>query len=203
VRYSLVSAKDEIKTSVTATKHSLAKTHSTETVDEKFAEHFTKYNSTTCCEMKVKNELQLNGVEWSPDGHFLAVGFRNGHVKIFDSKMNEVYFIDTKEPLQQIIWRQHTKNSSAKYVLLVANEKGQIGHYHVTSKKLVSSIRTEAVINSIDYSTASDLFCCGLADYSVEDVRWKNKTINSLLPSRSRDWRWSQQPRFLREICSN
>jgi WD40 repeat protein len=101
------------------------------------------------------------------NGNYLAAGFSNGYVNIFNLVSNaQKKFVDFQVgdyPITSLKFNKHLKST-----LLVGSADGTVSHYHSETGKLLHKIEEEDnAINSVDYSNDGKRFVTGGNDISV------------------------------------
>ena len=113
---------------------------------------------------------------FSEDGAFLACGYSNGHVNIFnlkEPKSAPVKFCAASYPVTSVKW-----NNKKKTTLLVGSADGYLGHWHSTSGKILHSMKeVDNSINSVCYShdyknfiSAGNDICVRLYDENMKTL---------------------------------
>ena len=84
------------------------------------------------------------------DASFLACGYSNGHVNIFNllEKKEPIKFKVSDYPITSIKW-----NEKKKEIIIIGCADGTLSHWHIKTGKKIHSIQEEKnSINSVDYS---------------------------------------------------
>ena len=99
-------------------------------------------------------------------GTFLACGYSNGFVNIFNvavSNQKTISFRASDYPITSLKW-----NSKLKTILIVVSADGSITHWHTTSGKILHTIKEkDNAINCVDYAADYRKFVTGGNDVTV------------------------------------
>jgi WD40 repeat protein len=128
-----------------------------------------KYDRFKLSHLEVENPPygECFSCNFDENGNYLAAGFSNGYVNIFNLIPNaQKKFVDFQigdYPITSLKFNKHVKST-----LLVGSADGSVSHYHSVTGKLLHKIQEEGnAINSVDYSNDGKRFCTGGNDISV------------------------------------
>ena len=83
--------------------------------------------------------VQVFCVRWSPDAQFLAAGSEDGVIRVYNSKGQQAYELNSAPnsnlPTTCVRFRPLNRDSKTKNVLISANADGSVQHWHMTSQK--------------------------------------------------------------------
>jgi WD40 repeat protein len=119
------------------------------------------------------NPSEVFCVKFSPDGKFLAAGCGDGAIRVFNAATGRLsYNLNSKLadglPTTSLRFRPVSAASKTKNVLLAVSANGSIGHWHITSGKLLHQVTEEDnQIYCVDYRSDGALFCTAGKDYTL------------------------------------
>lgn len=119
---------------------------------------------------------QCFSTAFNDDASLLACGYSNGHINIFDinSKKDPIRFAVGEYPVTSLKW-----NNKKRTTLLIGAADGYVSHWHVSSGKILNSIKEIGnSINSVDFSADYKKFVTAGNDITV---RLYDENMKSLI----------------------
>eukprot|EP01059_Diplonema_ambulator_P016366 TRINITY_DN27818_c0_g1_i1.p1 TRINITY_DN27818_c0_g1~~TRINITY_DN27818_c0_g1_i1.p1 ORF type:complete len:348 (+),score=46.90 TRINITY_DN27818_c0_g1_i1:54-1046(+) len=128
-------------------------------------------------------------VEVSPDEVYCTAACSNGVVKVFSTRTSakEDYSLDVmrmsavKLPVTCLRFRPQAGMSKTKNMLVLGTAAGTIEHWHLTSRRCVSSIQTETEIYCLDYRDDGTRFAASGKDGLVRVYDEEGKKLAATL----------------------
>jgi WD40 repeat protein len=124
-------------------------------------------------------EAECFTINFDEKANFLACGYSNGFVNVFNLKEKKIQtsFKVSSLPITCLKW-----NYKKLSTLLISSSDGLISHWHSTSGKMLYSINEgKNSINSIDYSNDFKKFCTGGKDVKIRLYDDNMKTLISTI----------------------
>ena len=124
-------------------------------------------------------EAECFTINFDEKGNFLACGYSNGFINVFNLKDKKLVssFKASSLPITCIKW-----NNKKFSTLLVSSSDGAISHWHSSSGKILHSIpETKNSINSCDFSSDYRKFCTGGKDVKIRLYDEEMKTLISTM----------------------
>ncbi|KAK3083872.1 hypothetical protein FSP39_004403 [Pinctada imbricata] len=141
----------------------------------------------------IETSCEVLCCKFSNQGEFLAVGLKDGSIKIYDPRTCQCVFSlqdeDTKLPVTQIRFRHFSEDEKPEYahILIATYASGHVKFWHFTSGKCLHTINETRQTLCMALSPSGSRFMTGGDDnMHIYDEETKTR-ISTLGPSDARD----------------
>ena len=119
---------------------------------------------------------ECNCLQYSKCGNYLAAGYSDGSVKIFNNECILTQQI-TENPITCLKWKNNN------LILIISSSNGIISNFFLSEDKLgyklkfLSSVKEDSSVNSIDISKCGNYLLSGGNDFTLKLYDDRNKVI--------------------------